>query len=73
MEGQESFTWCTYEHRNSDEIIINGKEGYISMNGELPYNGSKKYDYLASFRYDQAKECAQELAKRIKDWYKKKE
>ena len=49
---EEWFTFCTYEHRNSDEIIINGKKGYVSNNGDLPYNGDSKYDYLASFRYD---------------------
>lgn len=43
------FTYCVYEHRNSDSIIINGKEGYITMNGELPYAGETKFDYLAEF------------------------
>jgi hypothetical protein len=66
----KAFTWCIYEHRNSDDIIINGKEGYISENGELPYNGESKYSYLLALRYDKHQECAEELAKRIKEWYK---
>lgn len=58
----KAFTYCVYEHRNSDEIIINGKSGYISMNGDLPYNEETKYDYIASFRFDQHMKCAQKLA-----------
>ena len=44
----ESKTFCIYEHRNSDQIIINGKEGYITGSGELPYMSDSKWDYLAS-------------------------
>lgn len=56
------FTYCVYEHRNSDEIIINGKEGYINMNGDLPYNGDSKHTYLASFTYSNHYKCAEKLA-----------
>lgn len=61
----EAFTWCIYEHRNSDNIIINGKEGYITMNGELPYKGDSKYIYIASFNWNQHLECAHKLAELI--------
>ena len=66
---RESFTWCIYEHRNSDEIIINGKEGYISMNGMLPYCGNSKWEYLASFSCNQYSKCANKLARMFIDFY----
>jgi len=46
------FTFCVYEHRNSDDIIINGKQGLISHNGDLPYIADSKWDYLGSTRYE---------------------
>ena len=52
-----SKTFCVYEHRNSDNIIINGKEGYVSTNEVLPYKSDDKHDYLASAgcgEYDKA-------------------
>lgn len=58
-KGKEYFekknikTFCVYEHRNSDQIIINGKEGYICWNGELPYNSDSKYDYLGQAGYEE--------------------
>lgn len=60
-----NFTWCVYEHRNTDSIIINGKEGYISMNGELPYAGESKSEYLAEYRYNQHFDAAEKLAELI--------
>lgn len=63
-----AFTFCVYEHRNSDKIIINGKEGCISLNGDLPYNGDSKWDYLHSFDYDQHKECALKLQELINNF-----
>ena len=65
---EKSFTWCVYEHRNSDEIIINGKEGYISFNGDLPYNGDSKYSYLHSFNHGEFTECADKLAEIINNF-----
>jgi hypothetical protein len=62
---KKSFTWCIYEHRNSDSIIINGKEGYISLNDELPYKAGNKYDYLASFSYNEYYEAAEKLKELI--------
>ena len=38
---EKSFTWCVYEHRNSDEIIINGKQaqqGLYFKNKEIRDN-----------------------------------
>lgn len=60
-----AFTWCTYEHRNSDEIIINGKEGFVSFNGDLPYMADNKYTCLGSFRYNEYEETADALIKMI--------
>jgi hypothetical protein len=66
----DAFTWCVYQHRNSDDIIINGKEGFITMNGDLPYSGDSSHTYLASFRYDKFEECANKLAKMIITFWK---
>ena len=46
---KKMFTWCTYEHRNSDSIIVNGKEGLHNGSGELPYKSDDKFEYLSSF------------------------
>lgn len=56
----QDMTFCVYQHRNSDDIIINGKSGYISLAGELPYISDNKYEYLGKFavnEYTQAAEC----------------
>ena len=60
-ENGETFTFCTYEHRNSDSIIINGKKGYISIAGNLPYKSDNKYEYLDSFAFDQHYQAANRL------------
>lgn len=65
------FTFCTYEHRNSDDIVINGKTGLVNMNDELPYNGDSKYDFLASFRYDDYEGAVSKLVELINDVVKK--
>jgi hypothetical protein len=61
----DNFTFCVYEHRNSDEIIVNGKEGYVCLNGELPYGGETKWDYIKSFSYNKHMEAADYLASSI--------
>ena len=61
----KSFTWCTYEHRNSDGIIINGKEGYHCGSGDLPYKGDSKWDCIASFSYNEFDRAAKRLASEI--------
>lgn len=62
------FTWCIYEHRNSDQIIINGVNRYVSLNGDLPFKADSKSIYLYSFKYNQHMEAADQLATCIKDW-----
>jgi hypothetical protein len=57
----EHFTYCIYEHRNSDQIIINGKESMIDMAGDLPYMEGTKYDYIEAFPYNAHYECAEYL------------
>lgn len=64
----KSFTFCIYEHRNSDEIIINGKEGHVSLNGELPYKGDNKNEYIASFGPDDYYKAARKLSGLIIDF-----
>jgi hypothetical protein len=66
----KTFTWCIYEHRNSDSIIINGKKGYISMSGDLPYKSDSKWDCIKSFDYNQHYECANFLAEEIVKFHK---
>ena len=46
VEQKDFFTFCVYEHRNSDEIIINGKEGFLSY--ELPYISKTGLNLLVS-------------------------
>lgn len=61
----ESFTYCVYEHRSSDRIILNGKPGFVSANGDLPYKGDSSSNVIASFRYDEHYKCAEKLVKLI--------
>jgi hypothetical protein len=61
----EYFTYCIYEHRNSDQIIINGKEGIVSLAGDLPYAEGNKYGYIESFPYNAHYECAEYLKDHI--------
>lgn len=68
MENGRAFTWCVYEHRNSDDIIINGKEGYVSSNGDLPYMADDKWSYITLFSYNQHYEVAEKLASLINEF-----
>jgi hypothetical protein len=67
-DNSDYFTFCVYEHRNSDNIIINGRKGYLTMNGSLPYSGGSKYEYLDSFQYNEDKKVAKRLSNLIKEW-----
>ncbi len=67
---KQFFTFCIYEHRNSDSIIINGKPGMVSLNGDLPYAADDKYTYLAEFGYNHYYECAVKLREMIVSFYK---
>jgi len=64
-ENDKTFTWCVYEHKNSDSIIINGKEGYISIAGDLPYCSDNKWEFLASFGFGEYQKTAQKLRQLI--------
>ena len=61
----EPFTFCVYEHRNSDDIILNGKDGWISLNGHLPYQADSKSVYIASFPYSEHYKCAEKITELI--------
>jgi hypothetical protein len=63
------FTFCVYEHRNSDEIIVNGRFGYVNSNGDLPYISDSPSVYLKSFKWENYSDCAAYLAKRIVEFY----
>ena len=64
-KGLKYFTYCVYEHRNSDAIIVNGKEGYVTVSGDLPYAADDKYIYLAEFEYGEAQKTADFLAEQF--------
>ena len=66
------FTFCVYEHGNSDEIIINGIDGYITACGKLPYKSDNRWDYIAKFDYNQFLEAAEKLEELIIEKYNEK-
>lgn len=53
----ESKTFCIYEHRNSDKIIINSKDNWTALSEDLPYRGKNKYEFDAEFSYNQHYTC----------------
>lgn len=61
----ESKTFCIYEHRNSDEIIINSKVGWGGFSDQLPYKGESKYEYDVAFRYNEHEKCYLWLREKI--------
>lgn len=71
ISEKEAFTWCVYQHRNTDSIIINGKEGFISMNGDLPYCSNSKWKNLAEFDCGRHTEAAKFLTEMLKKYYEK--
>ena len=68
----KSFTWCVYEHRNCDLIVVNGKENWEAANGELPYMADSDSLYLKGFAYNQYEECADYLAKEFLNYVNNK-
>ena len=66
--SKKSFTWCTYQHRNSDSIIVNGKEGMLTNSGDLPYTSNDKHIYLSGFSYSEYEKAADFLANQIIDF-----
>lgn len=78
MRGSRNITkmvWCVYEHRNSDQIILNGREyradDHSDMPYDLPYKTDSKWDYIASFDYNQGNKCSARLIKEVKAYVKK--
>jgi len=67
----EGKTWCVYEHRNSDDIIVNSKNDWTSFNGDLPYKADSKWVYDMAFRYDEISKCADYLKKEFLNYAKK--
>ena len=57
-------TYCVYEHRNSDEIIVNHSDGWVGMGGSLPYQGDK-YTYDKAFKPGEYDACAEFLAGQV--------
>lgn len=59
--AKQDIVFCVYEHRNSDQIVINGclRKDVQSFG---PYKQGDKYDVLAEFSYNQYSECAEQLA-----------
>lgn len=68
---QKTFTWCVYEHRNSDALILNGKEGICNSAGDLPYMTDSKWDYIAAVEPGEYRKLANRLIKEILAFYKK--
>jgi hypothetical protein len=68
----EWFTFCTYEHRNSDNIVINGKEGFLTIfnRAELPYTTENKWEYLGGAQCDDFDGAENQLARLIIAWSK---
>lgn len=65
--AKQDITFSVYEHRNSDEIIINGcltKD--VKTYGA--YKGNK-WDYLSSFNYKEHYDCAERLASFLEGSY----
>ena len=58
--AKQHYTFCIYEHRNSDEICINGcPTAEIKSYG--PYTGKDKWFAHASFSYNQHYDAARQL------------
>lgn len=55
-----TMSFSVYEHRNSDDIIINGTDNWDPDTGELPYAGGK-YDYFAEIPHREYNQAADYL------------
>lgn len=53
-------SFCVYEHRNSDVIVINGITNWDGH--KLPYAGENKYEYFSGHSYDDREGAAEKLA-----------
>ncbi len=60
LHPENGWTFCVYEHRNSDEIIINGcRTAEVKPYG--PYGGQDKWDTLGCFDYGNYDDAANAL------------
>jgi len=64
LGAKQDYTFCVYEHRNSDQICINGcPTGEVKPYG--PYCNGSKYDYYFSANYDEHHRVAFELVEML--------
>ena len=61
----DAMSFSVYEHRNSDSIIINGKNNWDGE--ELPYTSDNKYEYFGEYSYQDYDQAADSLAMHLKD------
>ena len=60
-----TMSFSVYEHRNSDSIIINGKNNWDGE--ELPYTADNKHQYFGEYSYRDYEQAADSLAMHLKD------
>lgn len=66
--GKQDLVFSVYEHRNSDEMIING--GFTSnIKPHGIYNGGSKWDYLNNFMYNEHYAVAKRLGEYLEQSY----
>lgn len=63
-ENGETLSLCTYEHRNSDSIILRETKDFFSFPGELPFKKDNS-DYIRPFHYHEIYAVSEILAKEI--------
>lgn len=68
LGSKQDCTFCVYEHRNSDEIIINGCLTQ-DVKSYGAYGGSSKWDYLYRFSYDEYYAVAKRLGLLLEQCY----
>ena len=68
INSKQDITFSVYEHRNSDEMIING--GFTSnIKPHGIYNGGSKWDYLNNFKYNEHYAVAKKLREYLEQSY----
>lgn len=71
LNGEQDYTFCVYEHRNSDEICINGcPTSEVKPFG--PYINGSKWDYHFSASYGEYQKVANVLFDMLVDCKKGK-
>lgn len=61
------FTWCVYESRGGDNIVINGRKDFFHISDTLPY--CDNYRNLAEFDFGEYHEAAAKLTDMILKYY----